>query len=96
MSLGRNEKCACGSGKKFKHCCLGKGDPAQAKKNKLLMICAGVVAVLAVAMGFIVSQEAGLATAAVGVAALGAWLWFTAQPPKSGSGSNPSAINFGS
>jgi uncharacterized protein YecA (UPF0149 family) len=22
--VGRNERCPCGSGKKFKHCCLGK------------------------------------------------------------------------
>lgn len=24
MSVGRNEPCPCGSGKKYKHCCAGK------------------------------------------------------------------------
>lgn len=24
MKIGRNERCPCGSGKKFKKCCLGK------------------------------------------------------------------------
>ena len=28
--IGRNELCPCGSGKKFKHCCLGKPAPAAA------------------------------------------------------------------
>ena len=27
-ALGRNEPCPCGSGKKYKRCCLGKGAPA--------------------------------------------------------------------
>ena len=25
--VGRNESCPCGSGKKYKHCCLGKEPP---------------------------------------------------------------------
>jgi hypothetical protein len=25
MDVGRNERCPCGSGKKYKHCCLNKG-----------------------------------------------------------------------
>ena len=28
MQTGRNDPCPCGSGKKFKKCCLGKGQPA--------------------------------------------------------------------
>jgi len=28
--VGRNDPCPCGSGKKFKKCCLGKGEPAGA------------------------------------------------------------------
>jgi hypothetical protein len=31
MKLGRNDPCPCGSGKKYKHCCLNAGtDPAAA------------------------------------------------------------------
>lgn len=29
MKIGRNEKCPCGSGKKFKRCCLGKPSPEE-------------------------------------------------------------------
>jgi hypothetical protein len=29
MKTGRNEPCPCGSGKKYKRCCLGKAEPAQ-------------------------------------------------------------------
>jgi len=27
MNIGRNQPCPCGSGKKYKHCCLVKGEP---------------------------------------------------------------------
>ncbi len=27
--VGRNEQCPCGSGKKYKHCCLGKDEAAE-------------------------------------------------------------------
>jgi SEC-C motif len=27
-AIGRNDPCLCGSGKKYKRCCLGKGAPA--------------------------------------------------------------------
>ncbi len=29
MSVGRNEKCPCGSGKKYKYCCLAKDQQAE-------------------------------------------------------------------
>lgn len=32
MAIGRNEKCPCGSGKKYKHCCLQRD--LEAAKNK--------------------------------------------------------------
>jgi SEC-C motif-containing protein len=28
--IGRNDPCPCGSGKKYKHCCLGKSSAAAA------------------------------------------------------------------
>jgi tetratricopeptide (TPR) repeat protein len=31
--IGRNEPCPCGSGKKYKHCCLGKHDAAMQAKD---------------------------------------------------------------
>ena len=41
MKTGRNDPCPCGSGKKYKHCCLGKGEgeqrsgPAQAFADEI-------------------------------------------------------------
>ena len=33
MSVGRNEKCPCGSGKKYKKCCLGADNAAKQPAN---------------------------------------------------------------
>ena len=34
MKIGRNEKCPCGSGKKYKQCCLNSDEQIQSKINK--------------------------------------------------------------
>ena len=39
INIGRNEKCPCGSGKKYKKCCMGT--PKELKKHKHLEICEG-------------------------------------------------------
>ncbi|MGK2857285.1 MAG: SEC-C metal-binding domain-containing protein [Thermoanaerobaculia bacterium] len=49
MKTGRNEACACGSGKKTKHCC-GKSDPALAKSNRIGLAIGAIVVVAAVAV----------------------------------------------
>ena len=63
-SVGRNDPCSCGSGKKYKKCCAAKAAPTGMSK---LMI-AGLVAILAgavyaVAVGF---GDNGSAVAAPG------------------------------
>ncbi|MCK4515654.1 MAG: SEC-C domain-containing protein, partial [Spirochaetaceae bacterium] len=30
MKIGRNDPCPCGSGRKYKHCCLGSDEAARA------------------------------------------------------------------
>lgn len=35
MKIGRNEPCPCGSGKKYKHCCLGKDENAHQNTLKM-------------------------------------------------------------
>jgi len=37
MKTGRNEPCPCGSGKKYKNCCLVKPDNAMSVTQKLLI-----------------------------------------------------------
>ena len=95
MSTGRNESCPCGSGKKYKNCCLGGDGIETERRQRLTWIAVAIVAGLAILSGVIFSQGMGITVAALGLAAIGAWLWLTDKPPASGSGSDPSAINFG-
>lgn len=41
---GRNEKCGCGSGKKFKQCCAAKTQGADRMSRILLIALAGIIA----------------------------------------------------
>lgn len=43
MTTGRNEKCPCGSGKKYKHCCLQKDIEAEREKRELAEVGEGDV-----------------------------------------------------
>ena len=43
---GRNERCACGSGKKFKHCCEAKRDGFPAKVVAMLIAAAIIGAII--------------------------------------------------
>jgi hypothetical protein len=36
---GRNDPCPCGSGKKFKHCCIDKAQAAQPPRTSQIMLC---------------------------------------------------------
>lgn len=42
MQTGRNEPCPCGSGKKYKQCCLAKG-PASSLQFKLMLGAGGII-----------------------------------------------------
>ena len=42
--VGRNERCACGSGKKFKQCCEARTHGLDRKSRVLLVALAGVIA----------------------------------------------------
>lgn len=45
QSVGRNERCPCGSGKKFKRCCETKTTGIDRRSRLLLFVLAGVIAV---------------------------------------------------
>lgn len=38
MKSNRNAPCPCGSGRKYKHCCLRKGDMASPRKKLIAVI----------------------------------------------------------
>ena len=47
MGIGRNEPCPCGSGRKYKQCCLGK-NIAMPLYQKLLLGFAGLIVIVAI------------------------------------------------
>ena len=71
------------------------GGPDQGKRSQQAGMAMAVIVVAAIIVGLTVSKEAGGLAAAVGAAAVGLWLWMSADPPAAGGGSDPSAINFG-
>lgn len=95
MSTGRNDPCPCGSGKKYKQCCLKTGDPKEKARRRLFLILAAVVLAAAVACGMLVSRDVGILVGGVGLAGVAVALWLSAPPPKSSGGADPGAINFG-
>ena len=95
--IGRNDPCPCGSGKKYKRCCLGSEvDPAVAPRNtKAALIAAAVAAlvVIAVALTRTVNDALVLAVVAALVVA-GVYIFSNMPPPNENTGS-PGGINFG-
>jgi hypothetical protein len=92
--VARNASCPCGSGQKFKRCCMGK---AEAKSNSL-KIPAIILAVgfLAAAVLWIVKglDWAGITAGGALIAAIVSTQLGGAPPPKENVGSADS-INFG-
>lgn len=95
MTTGRNDPCPCGSGIKYKKCCLEKGDPVRAKRQHVSLISAAVIMAVAFIIGMTIAKPIGIIVGFLGLVALGIWLWLTAPPPSSTGGADPSAINFG-
>lgn len=93
-SIARNDPCPCGSGEKYKRCCMKTGGVGQQRRARVLAVLAMVVIVAAVVAALAWNQTAGLVIGGVGFAALGGWWLFTDPPPPRGGG-NPGAINFG-
>ncbi len=62
--LGRNDLCACGSGKKFKHCCAGKS--AAERTNKVLLAVVAAAIVGGIAAGALMFRESASAGPAPG------------------------------
>jgi len=65
MAVSRNDPCPCGSGKKYKKCCLGNPDPKSARHSKTLKILFAVLTVVTVAAFLLAGRGVG---SAVGLA----------------------------
>ncbi len=62
--LGRNDPCACGSGKKFKHCCEGKSAAERTSKVLLAVVAAAIIG--GIAAGALMFRESASAGPAPG------------------------------
>jgi hypothetical protein len=95
MTVGRNAPCPCGSGKKYKNCCLGRALPAE--RRKLIALVAVLVAASAgggIAVGFYFGTSNGILGGLVGLVAIGIFLALR-SPPKSRGRSGSDRIDFG-
>jgi hypothetical protein len=62
--IGRNDLCACGSGKKFKNCCEGKSSARRTSNVLLVVVAAAVIG--GIAAGVLSFREAASAGPAPG------------------------------
>ena len=60
MTVGRNDTCACGSGRKFKNCCIGK---RRASKGMIFLLCALLAVAAAGVVSLAVAEDPGPAPA---------------------------------
>ena len=91
----RNEPCQCGSGKKYKHCCINKSPEPAATRWILPLL--GVVLSIAfgVFMGFRYGITRGFAMG-TGLLIIVGIFWAVRSPaPPSGKSGDSAAINFG-
>lgn len=91
----RNEPCPCGSGKKFKHCCIDK-PPEPATTRWVLPVLGLLVAIaFGLFMGFRYNLLTGFAMG-TGVAIIVGIVWaMRSPPPPTGKSGDAAAINFG-
>jgi len=93
-TISRNDPCPCGSGLKYKKCCLESGGVDKQRRARRAQLLAVAVVLVAIVAGFLWGTGAFFAAAFVGGLAVGAYLFFV-DPPASRGGGSPGAINFG-
>jgi len=95
--IGRNDSCPCGSGKKYKRCCLGtEADPQEVPKKTLPALVVLVLGlVLAVVVMVMSDAGNGVLCAVVTLMFAGGTYVFTNMPPPNTNSGSPGGINFG-
>ncbi len=95
--VARNDPCPCGSGKKYKRCCMGK-PPVEVRRKRLLlplfMLPIGIG--LGIWIGYRSGLGVGLAIAGATVVMMGIIMSVYNPPASRASKSDSAAIDFGS
>ncbi len=96
-SIGRNEPCPCGSGKKYKQCCLGTAEAAAVEVQSKVVPAVLLVLVLAagIAVGVVRNVGDGVVVAIAGLLMAGGYLLFRNPPPSNPHSGSPGGIDFG-
>ncbi len=74
--IRRNDPCPCGSGKKYKQCCLGTAASGFDRKARIASGVAAAALVIAAVLYATVGKDAAVIVAALGVLGAGAWWLF--------------------
>jgi hypothetical protein len=61
MAVSRNDLCPCGSGQKYKKCCLGAPDPKAARRTRILLYASLALALATVLTFVLVGRGVGSA-----------------------------------
>lgn len=93
-TVSRNAPCPCGSGKKYKHCHLGKTVEVKSSRFLSFLALALLGVLLAGYLAWSRSVGAGLSVGAGWLIILGLIVLLRDPPPPS-KGGDPGAINFG-
>lgn len=96
-AVSRNDPCPCGSGQKYKRCCINKRPVVASKKGWVYLLLYLLAAVGAsVAVGMFYGWKSGLGTATATVLLGGILSVVVRSPPPSGTKKGgASDINFG-
>ena len=94
MAVGRNAPCPCGSGKKYKVCCLNASATQDPRMQRLMMITGALSLIAGVVVGFNSTPKNGLFTTLGILIAVFLFVILTKPPSSRGKGGGDQ-INFG-
>lgn len=95
MDASRNDPCPCGSGQKYKRCCIDKVEGGPRIDRKTLGICLVAAVVVGLALGFFSGVRDGLLGGLTAAMFVGGFQILRNPPPPSGRSGNAAGIDFG-
>ena len=93
--ISRNSPCECGSGKKYKHCCLGKVESTKMTLSKPFLGALGAAVVAGIVCGALYGWGAGAKVAVIGIVVVGVGGVLIKPPAKNRDRDSGSNIDFG-
>jgi len=93
--ISRNDPCPCGSGLKYKKCCLGKAAPLKGRRLIWTLAPFSAAIIAAVLLGVFFGFKSGLAAGAGLLLLAGVLVVVRGAPSSRATRGSPSDINFG-